>query len=177
MRKMVLVLLGVLVLGMPALVLAANTQDVSVVVTPIVAASLTASPTFYSFGNVNLSTQTVATSSITVTNNGTVGINLEKTVWADAGWDITLSTGVQDGFDLWLMSNASAPGVGTYTSGNAHNFIKTLQTYNNLTNSSGVQVNLGLSASTGVWFRLDTPTNVGSGSQQTIIVRLKAIAQ
>ena len=69
--------------------MAANPVDGSITVTPVANVSLTLVPTTYAFGNVGVNVSTVAVSSLTLTNNGQVGVTVDKRIQtqsAPAGW-------------------------------------------------------------------------------------------
>ena len=156
---------------------AADTADVTLTVTPIVVAALTISPTTYAYGNLDLAISSVSASGLTITNSGSVGIKLEKTVTDDGAWILADATGQIDRFVLWSMTNPGRPASGDFTSLNTHNFSTTLTEYNNLTDSAGTQQTLSPTNTANLWFRLDMPTSVSSGAGQTITVRVRATAQ
>ena len=153
-------------------------RSVDLVVTPIVTEALTASPTYYNFGALNVETSSNSASAIVLQNTGGVGITLEKAVSADGAWDVTQSSAVTDGFDLWAQCNATRPNMNTFTTGNTHNFNETaLNTYNNLTTNAGAQVSLTPTSTANMWFMIDMPKSVTVTDAQTITVSIKAIGQ
>ena len=179
MRKMFLGMLMVIgVVGVMAGVALASTSsaNINLLVTPITTTSLTVNPTYYNFGNVAVKTSTCSVTALVITNNGSVGITVDKTVWTDDSWDIALSSAVQNGFNLYAMVNASAAGKALFDTG-LSTFTKVLQTFNALTNSSAAAVSMVPDATNNLWFRLDMPKSSSTSSQKTIHVRLRGTTQ
>ena len=156
----------------------ARNQSINIFVTPVVTVSLSADVTSYDYSNTEVATSSVTATEVVLTNDGNVGITIEKSVWNDDSWDVTMSSTVIDGFDIWAMTKATEtarPALGDFTSGNQHNFIETdLQEFNNLTDDSGNQADLDPNAKSDLWFRIDMPKKVSSSSQKVIHIRLKA---
>ena len=186
MKKLILALMVVGLVGMMAGTgMGASTTGVTVnlFVTPVVIVDLEISPTYYDFANVSLGTSSnsVTGLNVKVGDEGNVGIKLEKAVWTDDGWDVTLSSTVQDGFDLWAMTRATEsarPGLADYTTANGHAYDETaLITYNNLTiHGSNTQSTLDLDEEASLWFRLDMPVSATESRQQKLQVRVRASA-
>ena len=157
-----------------------TTEDVSVLIIPIVTEGLTATPTWYNFGAVNVQTSSNSATSLTLTNTGSCGITVEKSVESDDAWDITAASTTTDGFGLWVATSAVAvaarPAMGDYTDLDAGgDYIKALTTYSNLTGVSNTdQTTLDPEDATGLWFRIDMPKYVTTTDQQSIVVRLQA---
>ena len=174
MKKAILKILFMLL--MPATVLAGQSADISIMVTPVVTVSLSASVTSYNFGALSVGTSSNTVTAIMLTNDGTVGVTVEKTVWDDDGWDITKSSSEMDGFDLWAMTkstDSARPGLADFTS--THRFTETaLQLFNDLTNCAGTVEDLDPDEKASLWLRLDMPKKVSTSQQQTIHIRLKA---
>jgi hypothetical protein len=161
-----------------------NAVTVNLYITPVVIVDLEISPTYYDFSSIDLGTSTGSLTGLNVKvgDEGTVGIKLEKAVWGDDGWDVTLSSAVQDGFDLWAMTRTTwsvHPETGEYTTGNAHEFDETaLFTYNNLTQyGSSTQMTLDINEETNLWLRLDMPFKATESRQQKLQVRVRASAK
>ena len=182
MKKLLAVLMVVGLLGMMAgTVMAGSSTDsanVSLLVTPVVTASLTVSPTFYNFGSVDLNKSTCSTSGLTITNDGDVGITVDKTVWDDASWDVTASSTVLDGFDLWAMASDTAVGQGDFeTALSSFNESALMSAYNALTDISKAAISIDPLNTKSIWFRLDMPKYVTVSGEQTIHVRLRGNAR
>ena len=178
MKKLFAVLMMAVLIGLMAGVAmaATSTTYISLLVTPIATTSLTVNPTYYNFGNVAVKTSTCSVTALVITNNGSVGITVDKTVWTDDSWDIALSSAVQNGFNLYAMVNASAAGKALFDTG-LSTFTKVLQTFNALTNSSAAAVSMAPDATNNLWFRLDMPKSSSTSSQKTIHVRLRGTTQ
>lgn len=182
MKKMILVLMVVGLLGVMAGMAQAQSTDsanVNLLVTPVVSVQLSVSPTYYDFGSVAVGISTCSVTALTLSNDGTVGLTVEKAVWADDDWRIDYSSTTQDGFGLWAMTNASQPGQASFTTGNNHDFDNVLgdSGFDELMNSGGTNVSLNPAATGELWFRLDMPASTGNTDEQTIQVRLKGISQ
>ena len=180
MKKMFLVMLVVMgVVGMMAGVAmaATSTTYISLLVTPITSTSLMVSPTYYNFGNVAVKTSTCSTTALTLTNNGSVGVTVDKVVWDDDTWRVDYSSTTQDGFRLYAMVNVSAAGAALFDTGKA-TFTTTAQTgWNALTNSSAAAVTMNPDATNSLWFRLDMPKSTSNQAQKTIHVRIRGTSQ
>ena len=166
-------------------VMAASTTGVTVDlwVTPVVIVDLAISPTYYYFGSVDLgkSTNSATGLNVQVGDEGTVGIKLEKAVWGDDGWDVTLSSGVEDGFELWSMTKATEatrPALADYTNVNGHDYDESaLYTFNNLTvHDAATQTVLTTTEEVNLWFKLDMPEKISVQGEQTLQVRIRASA-
>ena len=180
MKKLIVGLMVVGLVGMMGLPVMAATTDsanVSLIVTPVVKVDLNVSPTYYNFGFVDVLTSTASITSLTLTNAGDVGINIDKTVWDDAEWRIDYSSTTQDGFGLWAMTDDNQPGQSNYTTVNGHEFDNEIGTFSNLTELGGGDESMDPSDTESIWFRLDMPDNVGNTNQQTIHIRLRGYQQ
>ena len=176
MSKRILIGMMVMVFGFAGLYAGEAFEDIDVYVTPIVTEALTASPTYYNFGSLDIGTSSNSVTALTLENTGQVGINIEKCVDDDGAWDVTASSTATNGFDFWAQCKTARPALADYTSGNTHDFNETaLDTYNNLTDDAGTQVSLGVDATASLWFRIDMPAGVTTSDQQRIDVKLKAI--
>ena len=180
MKKLLVVGMVVGLLGLMAgTVMAASTDsaNVNLLVTPVVLTSLTVSPTYYDFGNVDVKASTCSVSALTLTNDGTIGILIDKTLWAQDGWRIDYSSTAQDGFDLWAMVGDNQPGQATFETA-LSSFNETgLYALNALTEGSGTQVDMDPLDTESIWFRLDMPGTVTETRQQLLHVRLRATAK
>ena len=179
MRKLILgmlLVMGVvgLMAGTAMAVTSTDSADVNLLITPVVICDLNVSPTYYNFGSVRVKKSTCSVTALVLTNAGDVGITIDKTVWTDDAWDITKSSTSQDGFDLWAMVQAGAPGQVAYTTSQSSFNESGLQAINALTYDTKVKVDMSPTDTANLWFRLDMPRYVTSDVQRTIHVRLRA---
>ncbi len=182
MKKLIVGLMVVGLVGMMAGTVMAQSTDsanINLLVTPVVVVQLSVSPTYYDFGDVNVGVSTCSITALTLSNDGTVGLTVDKAVWSDDEWRIDYSSTTQDGFGLWAMTNASQPGQADFTTGNFHDFsnVEGNGGLNDLTESAGGNESMNPSDTEDLWFRLDMPASVGNTNQQTIQVRLRGTAQ
>jgi len=183
MKKMFLwmvVAVGIMGLMAGAAMAAGSTDSVNInlLVTPLVRVDLNASPTYYNFGSVPLKTSTCSVTALTLTNAGNVGITVDKTVWTNETWDITLSSTQTNGYDLWAMvKSGAAPGQVDFENAKSSFNESGLQALNPLTTSLAAAVTMNPEQAESLWFRLDMPKYVSSEKQRTIHVRLKATAR
>ncbi len=179
MKKLIVVLMVVGLVGMVVGTAKAATDsaNINLLITPVVTVDLSVSPTYYDFGSVDVQVSTCSILALTLSNDGTVGVTLDKTVWNDGGdWDITVSSTVQDGFDLWAMTQNAQPGQGDYTDNNDR-FVKTEGNggYNVLYNrDEASQEDLDSEETKNLWFRLDMPKYTTNVNEKTINVRIRA---
>lgn len=178
MKKLIIGLMAVGLVGMmvlPAMAATTDSANVNLYVTPVVVVDLNVSPTYYDFGFVDVETSTASVTALTLTNDGDVGINIDKTVWDDGAWYINLSTTTQDGFDLWALTNATQLGHDSYIGGHAFSETKQDGGFTRLTNLGGTDEDLDPEETANLWFRLDMPRYVTTINQQTIHIRLRAM--
>jgi len=159
---------------------AANTPaEATITVTPVADVSLSISPTTYSFGAVELSSNAVTTSTLTLTNNGQVNVTVNKAVLTDpAGWTAAVAAGA-DQYVLWVATQTydAAPAFGDFPTsarmgaqGNSTQLLGMGGGTPTLTTS-------GASASTALWFRLDMPTTTSDTAAKTITVEFTGVSQ
>ena len=156
--------------------MAASTDSVNInlLVTPVVVTDLSVAPTFYDFGSVDVDISTSSLTALVLSNDGSVGVTIDKSVWADDDWDITAGTSTQDGFNLWAMVASGVPGLVGYETAISSFNESALAAYNALTEGSGTAVSMNPSDTDNLWFRLDMPVSVANTNQKTIQVRLRA---
>lgn len=188
-----LLMAGLAVMMAVGLVLAADNADVTVLVTPNVAANISISPASYDFGTLDLSVSSNSASGSVcpvIQNDGTVGVSLEKTVTDDDAWTLSTAAGYKQ-FVLWAMTSADTtegnrPAVADYLDGASYDlsvssFSTTLSNYTLLTDDSQTQELLDPSGqandSAALWFRLDMPSSVDSGTQRSFTVNIRAVAE
>ncbi|MFC2048944.1 hypothetical protein ACFLR5_01835 [Elusimicrobiota bacterium] len=174
-----LLILSVLISTSGILSAGSATKDIEISIVPIVTTSLISSPTYYNFGNLEVATSSNSETALLLTNDGTVGIKIEKTVLSDDGWDITKSTNQIDGFNLWGQVNPTRPAIAEFTVSDTHQFSKSgigESYYSNLTDDSGVQIDMDPGDNRNFWLRIDMPSALTESRSQKIQLRLKAIA-
>jgi hypothetical protein len=183
MRKMILVLVvvGFLGLCMADLADAAQTADITVTVTCRML-SVGVSPTSYAFGTVNEGSNTLATSSITVTNNGNATETYQIKLTAVAGW-----TAIQTGTpttDQYMLSaifhdTGTAPIVGDFADNDA---LSTTYATSSVTvfaqdvTPPQTGVSVAAAATRNLWFKFYAPSATTVGTQQSITVTINATA-
>ena len=186
MKKLLLAVLVAGLLGMAGgnLMAATSTDsaNINLLVTPVYTVDLNVNPTYYNFGNVNVQVTTCSVAALTLSNNGTIGFKVDKAVWDDGvDWEITKSSTEQNGFDLWAMVQAAAPGKTDYDNATNYKFTKVVgeSGFTNLIDkdASATQVNMDPTFTENLWFRLDMPKYVENVNQQTIKIRLRATAK
>jgi hypothetical protein len=146
-----------------------TTRDVTITVTPVVEEAFTIVPNTIALGTVDVGVSTGNVTALIITSTGTVTLTFEKTVASITSW--TLGTPDKDVFMLKAAAQASVPG--DWDTESALEFDTTPTTYNDLTNDAAGQLSLDKGASENLWFMLDMPTSVGSGTPQTITVTIK----
>jgi len=183
MKKIIKILFGFCILFSQRFIFAAPvTEEIETRVVPVVTTSLISAPTYYNFGNLEVATSSNSATALELTNDGTVGVKVEKTIWDDDGWDITKSTDEIDGFNLWSIAKSTElarPNISDFETSKTHNFSKDgvgSAYYNNLTDDTGAQIDLDPDEKANLWLRIDLPAKVTTGSQQRIKVKLKAIS-
>ncbi len=182
MKKLIVGLMVVGLVGMmagPVMAQSTDSANVNLLVTPVVVVQLSVSPTYYDFGDVDVGVSTCSVTALTMSNDGTVGLTVDKAVWSDDEWRIDYSSTTQDGFGLWAMTNDSQPGQADFTTGNNHDFnnIEGDPGLDDLMDNVGGNESMNPSDTENLWFRLDMPASTGNTSQQTIQVRLRGTAQ
>lgn len=175
MKKLLIVLVVLGLLGVANVWADSSTQDVTLTVTPSVTALFSISPDSYAYGILDLAISSVSVSGTlgpTITNSGTAGLTFQKKVNADGNWEIDISTAATDHFVLWAMTSGSRPNVEDFTVA-THRFEPNLTTYNNLTTDTGVLVDLNPTDTADLYFRIDTPSKVTDGDPVSIVVRIE----
>src|SRR5438132_950234 len=104
-RRWQYVLAAAVVLGLKSGVFAADNVDATITVTPVATVSLSINPTTYAFGNRGIGSQTVTSSSLTLTNNGQVNVSVDKRIATDpADWTAG-TTPAQDVYALYVATS------------------------------------------------------------------------
>jgi len=192
MRKMILGMMVVIgLLGMMAgtgMCTSTDTAHILLLVTPNAIVDLSISTGTIVLGVVDVGKSTVTWQSVVMTNIGSTGFTLEKTVMTDGDlWDITAAPAIENGFNLFAMATSTSatnpflmrPSITDFETA-ASSFNKAgvgLSYLNALTYIDKTKVNMAPTGSTSkknIWFRLDMPTKVSNTNQQSINVRLKA---
>jgi len=148
-----------------------TTQDVTITVAPVVTEAFTITPNSIALGTVDVNTSTGNVTGLDILNTGTITLTFEKTVASiTGGW--TLGTPAKDVFMLKALADASA--LTPWGSGVTTGQFAAVLTYNDLTDNGGsTQLSLDKAATQKLWFMLDMPTSVGSGTSQSITVTIK----
>ena len=163
-----------------------GTVDVDVYVTPGgITVSLTASPTYYNFGVVDVNTSSNSATAITLANTSAVSVNMDKTVHAiNGGGTIVLvaaAPAAENEFRLRCVEKATRATLDTDFGDASADFSTALDTYNNLTSAGGaVQVVLdasgGTDSSDDVWFQIDMPATVNDSTQRKFDITYRGTA-
>jgi len=153
-----------------------TTAVVDVLVTPIVTVDLTASPTFYNFGLLDVNSSSFSASAITLDNTGNVGVSMQKHGNnAESGnWTI----GTSSGLNIFRLYAATATDRPTAFADFTDAEDRMTTSLNNLEGIGGAtQVLMDVAETVDLWFRIDMPTATTFGSQQSIPVHFVGSAQ
>ena len=152
-----------------------STAVVDVMVTPVVTVDLTASPTYYNFGYMNLNTSSVS-ANVSLSNTGNIGVTMQKRGHnsASGNWTIGTSSGTNQ-FRLYAATATSHPGAITTFSDANDQMTTSLSNLRGIGGASQVSMTPGQSVS--LWFRIDMPTATTYGTQQSIPVNFVGTAQ
>ena len=155
-----------------------TTAVVDVLVTPIVTASLIASPTFYDFGLLELNSSSYSASAINLDNNGNIGVTLQKhgadTLSGD--WTIAVTSGVNT-FRLYAATATTPPAALSEFDDTDRMNDNTTLTDLDAVGSGATQAVITSTESVDVWFRIDMPSATTVSAQQTISVHFVGTAQ
>ncbi len=178
-----LMVLGLGVVGSRAY--ASDPIDATITVTPSVSVDLALSVTTYAFGqlSVGVNVSSVSASSITLRNDGTVDVTINKKILNNGGWTAA------------DISGSGTPGVNTYALYLATSSVRPIKTDFLLAPHlfDGTNVDSALKGLGGVvtstittsggamneaylWFRLDMPTQVTSTIGREITMRFDGVA-
>ena len=183
MRKTFLVLMvaGLFWLSMADTVYAAQTADITVTVTCRML-SVGVSPGSYAFGAVNEGSDTVASSAITVTNNGNVAETYQVKLTAVAGWT-AVQTGTP-GANQYMLSavfhtTGTPPIAGDFADNDA---LSTSYATSSDTafaqDDTPPETGAGVAATNtrSLWFKFYAPSSTTVGTEQSITVTINATA-
>lgn len=183
MRKIISVLVTTVFLSLSIvdLISAASTADITVTVT-CRNLSVGVSPGSYAFGTVNEGSETVASTAITVTNDGNVNEDFEAKLTVVAGWTAVQSgTPSTDQYILGAMFKSTAPATTDYD--DAEDMISTSYVEASATVfalDAGAVGEKGYSVAAAgtrnLWFYFFAPSATTVGTQQSITVTLRATA-
>ncbi len=154
---------------------AGNPATISVTVT-IQNLSVSASGPI-AFGTVVSGSQTVSTSSSTVTNDGNVTETYSISLTNPATWTaVQAAPSSAEQYALLAQFNSSAPTAGSFTY--ANHAISTTPVTSSGTVFAGGQTGLSVAAAAtrSLWFRFNAPTSTAVTTQQNITVTLTASA-
>lgn len=174
-------LVGIIFLGSLGVFLgtaqAATTADLLLTVTPNGTKSLTLSTGTLALSTLNLASVNNISSSVTVTNNGTIPENLGLRIkTADGVWSSGGSAGA-DTYNLRALFNSSAPGAGSFA---ANDDILTQGSAVLATGAGGVYSGdqdgsvFNPSTTRGLWFKIDMPTTSTIATQRSFTVEVSA---
>ena len=179
-RKMLLGLAVVLQWSAGA-VFAWSTTTVNVLVTPVGVVSILAlDGAEYNFGDLDVKSSSNSATGIRLQNDGSVGISVEKYLYTETSpWDISLSSTVTDGYDLFVGTAASGgrPTISDFEANSANTEITALGvgSKTNLTGAlNGVQVVMDPGAEVYTWYMIRMPVDITSSAQKTLAVRFVA---
>ena len=154
---------------------AGNPATISVTVT-IQNLSVSASGPI-AFGTVVAGSQTVSTSSSTVTNDGNVTETYSISLTNPSTWTaVQAAPSSAEEYALLAQFNSSAPAAGSFSY--ANNAISTAPLTCSGTVFAGGQTGLSVAAAAtrALWFRFNAPTSTAVTTQQSITVTLTASA-
>jgi hypothetical protein len=176
--KWTLALAAVVVGFLGSKAMAADNVDASITVTPVATVSLSITPTTYAYGNIETSSQAVATSSLTLTNAGQVNVTVSKRVDIEAAnWTVNTAPGANQ-YALYVATSTFMPAAADYVA-NDHRFgaVGVGSPLRGLGGTTTALTTSGAASIADLWFRLDTPTTVTTQAPQTITVKFTGTAQ
>lgn len=165
----------VFTLGLANLAHAGNPATISVTVT-IQNLSVAASGPI-AFGTVLAGSQTVSSSSSTVTNDGNIAETFSLSLTNPSTWTaVQLAPSSAEEYALLTQFSSSAPAAGSFTF--ANHSLSTTAASSSATRFAGDQtgVSVAASSSRSVWFRFNAPTSTAVTTQQNITVTVTASA-
>jgi len=183
MRFLKSLIFGLLILGVPFSLYAAQTANITVTVT-VRYISVAVSPNSYDFGFVDAGTYTVSSSSITVTNDGndTEDFKLQITT-SPTAWTV-VETDADPGneeYKLLGLFNSSQPTSADITGdavgeGTDDIIFESAQKNCDTTNFAGDQDgdDVPASGSINLWFEFGAPSSTTETGQQSIVVTVSA---
>lgn len=183
MRKKILVFIavGIIGLGVAEIVNAAQTADITVTVT-CRKLSVGVSPGLYGFGPVNEGSETVASTAITVTNDGNVNEDFEAKLTVVAGWTaIQSGTPSVDEYILGAMFKSTAPATTDYDDSEdmlSTSFVEASALIFALDAGAAGEkgYNVAATGTRNLWFYFFAPSSTSVGTEQSITVTLRATA-
>ena len=179
-----LIVIGIICLLALAEVIYAATQTADITVTVTCRKlSVSVSPSSYAFGNVNEGVGTVATSAITVTNDGNATETFQLMLADPAGWtgDLT-GTPAEDHYKLGGVIRATtdaAPVAGDFTDSEDYistSYVSASSTVFAKTGDTSNGASVAAAAARKLWFYFFAPSYSTVGTEQSITVTVKAIA-
>ena len=183
MRSLKLLTIFALLIGLPISLFAAQTADITITVT-VRYISVAVSPNTYDFGFVDPGTYTVASSAITVTNDGndTEDFKLQITT-SPSAWTVeeTDADPGSEEYKLLALFNSSQPTSSDITgdvSGEGTDDIvfESAQKDCDSTNFAGDQDgdDVPASGSVSLWFEFGAPSSTSTTTQQSMVVTVSA---
>ncbi len=168
-------LTAVLALGLSGTAFGGNPATISVTVT-IQNLSVSATGPI-AFGTVVAGSQTVSSSSSTVTNDGNVTETYSLNLTNPSTWTaVQAAPSAAEEYALLAQFNSSAPTGSSFTYSNYA--LSTSSVASSATKFAGDQTGLSVatSATRKLWFRFNAPTSTSVTSQQTVTVTITAAA-
>jgi len=172
-------ILGLIVVGLiigVGVVYADNPESVDLYVTPGYQISLTANPTYYNFGTVDLSYSTAPANAIfSLQNSGNVGVTVNKKITTEfTGWTATSSdpSTLTDQYRLYIGTSAVAVPLDGFSSSCVMSTSDTA-----LTGAGGGSVSINPGVSVAIHAQLDLPQNTTQGGQKKAVISFTAQAQ
>ena len=164
MRRISILLVMLMLFGFTGIVSAADTDSIDLLVTPGVTLAVAITETSYNFGDVDLGTNTVSTEAVTVDTNGAdVNQKLQITCANSTDWAVG-GTAATDVFEMYGEFSATQPASFTHQITSAGVYVDSNET------------DVPKDTSKSLWFKLEMPTDSGSGAQQTIAFTVKGVA-
>ena len=173
--KVAVLTLGLGLLGLSKAQAVTGTADATITVTPNITVSLSIAPTNYAFGIVDLSSQVVSGSSITLTNSSQVSVSMQKRIQTNpANWTAAANVGA-DAYVLYAATSTFRPDVSDFQAGN-HKFglVSTDTALKGI--GGGTPTLAATNGAVDLWFRLDTPSSVSTVAGQIITLRFTGTA-
>lgn len=154
---------------------AGNPATISVTVTIQNLSVSTSGP--IAFGTVVAGSQTVSSSSSTITNDGNIAETFSLSLTNPSTWTaVQQAPSAAEEYALLAQFSSSAPAAGSFTF--ANHALSSTSASSSATKFAGDQtgVSVAASGSRSAWFRFNAPTSTGVTTQQNITVTVTASA-
>ena len=144
-----------------------DTEDVDILVQPSVQVTLTASPTTYDFGVLDVGTSSYSATAVTLTNAGEVNVDIDVRVTDDGTWTLVDTESPDE--------NQFSLRVGTGTERLTERTDFTALTTSDVALPGGSDV--GTTQEIGTWYWIDMPGSVTSTDQQKFTLQYTATSR